>query len=426
MSAIYSTRKEQISVTGVTQFTDRRVLIICQGNLRFFIDALHEVKSDYTFAVTCREEEVSGLDSLLKTVKYVNEYFNSSEVDTACYSILRENKIERIIATSETDILRAAKLRDLFRIPGQTFESALFFRDKILMKERLLTHGIQVPLFKRVNSPLDVFEFIEAHSYPCIIKPARGYGSVKTTVLHNSGDLECFFKTTSCFNEFLETNLDIEKYIPADMYHIDGIIRDGKIIAIWPSKCINTCLAMTTGSPTGSYLLSTQNPLVPTLIRFAEKVLTALPTPVDTGFHLELFWDEKECTFCEIASRIGGPWINDLWVHGMGFDLKNEFVRAQASLPTRYSSPVTQKSLVGGMIFPRQRGIVQAIPSFCDLDGVIEYTSFIHPGDRLNTSNGMLDHILAFTFTAPSEEAIERKIEDIHQWVQEKVRILPA
>ena len=203
------------------------------------------------------------------------------------------------------------------------------------------------------------------------------------------------------------------------MYHVDGIIRDGEVLAIWPSKCINNCLQMTTGKPTGGYLLAADNPLTSELIRYTKNILEILPTPSDGGFHLELFYTGTNFIFCEIASRIGGPWINDLWVNGMGINLQKELIRAQALLPTLIKSgSLLPSKLVGGIIFPPIEGRVVSIADKCSIEGVIQYTYFIQPGIILEKPNGMLGHIASITIAANSEEEMEAKIKEAQEWFE--------
>ncbi|MDW3157596.1 hypothetical protein [Bifidobacterium longum] len=66
-------------------------------------------------------------------------YFESYDDDLALEKLVielhGERPFDRIIALSELDILRAAKLRSLLDIPGQSYFSAFLYRDKIAMKE---------------------------------------------------------------------------------------------------------------------------------------------------------------------------------------------------------------------------------------------------------------------------------------------------
>lgn len=427
ISEIRNPSNQTISTSSFSLSSEvqKKILLICQGNLSFYRETLSELDPDHISVVTLRDTETLSSKNIFNDIHFVDEYFSSGEVERICYEILKRKNLKLIIATSETDILRAAKLRDLFHLPGQSSESALFFRDKIRMKRLLKQEGIEVPEFTRIKCALDILSFLEKNPLPVIIKPARGYGSLQTRILREPMDVKALLDTKGIFDEFQAADFDLETFIPSDMYHVDGIIRNGKVIVIWPSKCINNCLLMVEGKPTGGYLLGLDNPLVSIINDFAIKVLKILPAPTDYGFHLELFIEDKKPIFCEIASRIGGPWINDLWVNGMGIDLKKEFVRAQAALP--FSTSSTQKrpsKIIGGIIFPPKKGKILSIPSGCNLGGVVQYSPFARIGTQLENPQGMLGHIAAFTISANSESEMIETIKSVQKWVQEHIFIV--
>ncbi|PFS04240.1 carboxylate--amine ligase, partial [Bacillus cereus] len=68
---------------------------------------------------------------------------------------------KQVIAIDELDLIRAAQLRELFGIDGQSIENTVPYRDKLIMKKYILEEGIPVPEFTLVNSPLDLLLFIE-------------------------------------------------------------------------------------------------------------------------------------------------------------------------------------------------------------------------------------------------------------------------
>jgi len=408
--------------TASPSSTDLKIMIICQGGLPFVIDSLPEVSLQNMSVITSQYDASPLLVERFCTVDSVNDYFTSGEVEQFCFNRLKERIFHRIIATSETDILRAAQLRDLFQLTGQSYESALAFRDKIQMKTLLERKGIAVPSFKLVATALDVLSFVQTKSYPFIIKPTRGYGSVKTQVLRTPLDIQRLLSLKGVFDEFHQSSLDLEEFVEnAEMYHVDGLVREGKVVAMWPSKCINTCYEMLEGKPTGGYLLEKNNPLVDVLHRFALDVLNSLPTPSDTGFHLELFYKDKKIIFCEIASRIGGPWINDLWVHGMNFDLKREFIRAQASLPVQEAiTALAPQKIIGGIIFPPKFGKVKAIPTLCDCPGVLAYKPLVTIGQELQNPENMLEVVATATLYAESETSMRKTIERVATWFSKR------
>lgn len=415
---------ENRSKKASIQQQNRKFLIISQGNLDLYSESLNVIPLRNLFVITEKSSLIDKEKQKFQDIIYVDDYFNSGEIEFVGFNLFQSIPYQTIIATSESDILRAAKLRSVLGIEGQSYESAVIFRDKIKMKTLLSQAGIDVPKFQKALSFLDVVSFVSKYGFPVIVKPIKGYGSVKTCVLRSEEELKNFSKSNT-FDEFHEAQFEVEEYIETDeMYHVDGIVRDNTILISWPSRYINQCLDMIRGKPLGSYLLSSDNVLLSRLNEYAAKILSILPIPSDTGFHLELFMRKGDFIFCEVASRIASARINDTWKEGMAIDLKKEFIRAQAFLPSGLLSvPIISPRLVGSLIFPPQKGTVLAIPDTCTIDGVIKYSYNVEVGDELDQSTSMLEHITSFIFTAPTEQELILKAREIEQWNKECIVI---
>ncbi len=79
----------------------------------------------------------------------------------------------RVVYQAEQDVLRAAQIRELLGLAGQSVESALQFRDKLIMKETLLARHdvvrtILIPTFARVVGVKSILAFIAQHDYPVV------------------------------------------------------------------------------------------------------------------------------------------------------------------------------------------------------------------------------------------------------------------
>ncbi|NPC93042.1 hypothetical protein HOO54_12570 [Bacillus sp. WMMC1349] len=187
-----------------------------------------------------------------------------------------------------------------------------------------------VPHYLKVESAIDIYHFIQKHGYPVIIKPVAGMGSISTTILRDRKDFINYLTSG------VEENMEIETYIEGDMYHIDGFVLNGDVVHCWPSKYINGCLAFQEDKALGSYQLSRDNPLTQRLIDYTKKALAALPTPENTSFHAEVFYNTSdELIFCEIASRTGGGYVRQTIQQAFGFDMNYLVTQAQCGLAVK-------------------------------------------------------------------------------------------
>ena len=54
--------------------------------------------------------------------------------------------------------------------------SALEYRDKVIMKNKLNQHNIKTPLYAPIESSVDLIAFIQKYGYPVVLKPRKGFG----------------------------------------------------------------------------------------------------------------------------------------------------------------------------------------------------------------------------------------------------------
>ena len=350
-----------------------------------------------------------------------HNYDHNSAIEFQALQLYQEHPYHTIIATAERDILRAARLREYLGIEGQSWESAIAFRDKVKMKSILSDVRIQVPKYARLNSAIDLYQFIQDYDYPVVVKPVDGMGSRNTTILENDRD------TIKYLTEGLEHNLEVEQFIEGEMYHIDGLILHGEIVLCWPSKYLNDCLAFHEGKYLGSYLLSPQNPLTARLQAYVRSVLNALPTPLHTSFHAEVFHTpDDELVLCEIACRTGGSRICEEYRQAFGVDLTKFSVQAQCGisvqLPKRLQEDKEPKSQYGFVGIPPKRGTFIKGPKAEELpDWVTEYRLLAQPGQHYSGANTSVDYIVTMVITGRSEQEVLRRIEEAVEMVNRKM-----
>ncbi|WP_301109205.1 acetyl-CoA carboxylase biotin carboxylase subunit family protein [Sporosarcina sp.] len=322
---------------------------------------------------------------------------------------INSNEENYLVGTSEYDLVDLGRLRGFFGIKGQKEESALAFRDKVIMKEKV-SKVIKTPNFKRLLNKFEVLDFINDNGFPIVIKPVDGAGSVNTFVIYNSEELDVVLDEIWC------NNLMVESYVSGDMYHIDGIFFNGKILLSRPSKYINGCLAYQEKKYLGSVLLDKDNPLYHKLNESVEKILQSIPTDLDfpTVFHCELFYTlEDEIVFCEIASRVGGGKIVEVMEEVTGINLLEEWIKGQAGKPINYEDKDYGS---GGWILipPPRAGIVKKILNIELPEWVIHHEIKVKESEVLGPAKTSIEHAAAFVVKGENQDDIESKINKLN------------
>lgn len=364
------------------------------------------------------ENEFKGC--YFKIIK-IKEYFNAGSVEVEAYKLHDYWPFTKIAVLSEPDILRAGRLRDFFSLKGQSYGSALAFRDKAIMKDYLSKSGIAVPRFTRIESAADIWGFItHENKLPIVVKPTRGTATKHTNVLSDMNQVKEFMSFSMTFRDNYDSIYEAEEFIDGIMYHVDGIVASGNILASWPSRYLDTSLGMLQGKVFGTHLLSIENPMVVRLNSYAKEVLKSLPTPTETAFHLELFHTASDdLIFCEIAARVAGGFIRESWMEAFDLDLGKEFLRLQLGKPPSdqlNGFPWKPAYIAGEIAFPVKPGILLTVPTVCPFEWVKKYNLGLKEGDVVENAKSIFDAVVEARIIASDEISFMDRYKQFSEW----------
>ncbi|WP_044642650.1 ATP-grasp domain-containing protein [Risungbinella massiliensis] len=348
-------------------------------------------------------------------------YERNGNVELRALQLHEEYQFGCIIACSEVDIIRAAVLRERLGIEGQHTQSAIHFRDKTVMKEIAAQKGVTVPIFRRVDHSFDLLDFVTEHGYPVVVKPVDGAGSVNTSVLRSERDL------AELLVGGLTSHLEVETFVEGNMYHVDGLVANGKLAFISASRYAEEsgCLAFQGGGYNASYLLEHDNPLFHRFVSFTKNLLHALDTPHHTSFHCEVFHTPDDKIYlCEIASRTGGGRLNTYLEEAYGFHLSRNWVRAQCGLPLDLPEyhQIRQAKMTGDILVPPKKGTFLSGPKTSPPEWVCEYRVVGNPGDSYGGAQTSVDHIASFVVHGKSESEVKKRLFQAAEWFENEAQ----
>jgi len=345
-------------------------------------------------------------------------YWSNLEIERQAIRLAWKLELGAVIARSEPDILRAARLRDYLGVSGQGWDSAIAFRDKILMKSVLARHGIAVPEFARIEVALDLLTFIERHGYPVVVKPILGGGSTDVHVLRKDADLDVLFAVG------LPGPAEVERFVEGAMFSVDGLVVDGELVASYPGRYVDGCLAFRDGDYMSALYLPGSDPMARRLTRYARQVLDILPTPQHTTIHLEVFHTpEDELVFCEIASRTtGGMGVQA--IHAMsGLHLDREWFNAQLGIAGGVGPAEFQdaRMVAADVLFYARTGDLLALPGEPP-PYVVDRRIRGRIGGRYSGGVKSGDYIAAYVVVADDLAALEARVAELADWYEGGVR----
>ncbi|WP_205965736.1 ATP-grasp domain-containing protein [Paraburkholderia guartelaensis] len=327
---------------------------------------------------------------------------------TSCQAAL--GGIDRLIALSEFDLLKAARLRNSFNIPGDLHDTVVRFRDKAVMKHTVAAAGLRVP---RVAALEDV-AFAKANSspvmrFPIIVKPRTAAASLDVRLIDTRTRLDMLWPTLPL------VEYECEEYIEGPVYHVDGFVRDNTWVIARASRYINTRLQFAQGKPLGSVMLD-PGPLNDAVLEFATACLKALALS-NGPFHLEIIGACDGFYFLEVGARVGSGEIPFLFHELYGVDLFDLWVTHQSGDEARFAARAQAASVAstsptrgGFLMLPEPVGKIfvdaqlpNAIPGL--------YESIFPVRRHLFNGSRRSSNILArFRYRGASEEEIDRAI----------------
>ncbi len=354
----------------------------------------------------------------MEYVQQFASYDRSQLVEKVAYKLGREFDLVGIFARGESDILRAARLRERLGLPGQKMESALAYRNKLVMKDHLRGKGVPLPTYQPVSSGVDIVEFVEKHGYPVVIKPLSESGSFNVSIVRNEQELDAYLANPP------QASMEIETFVEGKMYHVDGLMIDGKNVFVRPFQYVNDCMSFRKNEFAGNCIMPPEHPLHDRLVAAVRKVIANLPATSHMAFHAE-FWHtpDDEIVFCEIASRTGGGMISMAIEAVLGFSIDKEWLLAECGIARSY--PQLPPALGGGVNIPPLNGVLDAIPSVPKLDCIIAEKFTGKVGERYHggVKSGLF--LMGYVVKGDSESEVIENIKKTAEWFYANSRWSP-
>jgi hypothetical protein len=360
-------------------------------------------------------------DPDVEYIRVMDDYDSSGEVEDLAVALYREKPYEYILALSEYDILRAARLREFLGLPGQNYESALAFRDKAIMKDHWAAAGLPITSYAAVDTATDLLEFAARHGFPVVVKPRRAAGSRGVSVIHSQQQLTGWLHNVWSVPLGGMPGWMVEQFVDGQMMHVDGLLAAGHLEIAWPST-ITSQLAFHNGSPTFSIHLNTADPAVAEARSVVHAALKALPCPDLTIFHAEIWrLTDGSMALNEIASRLGGGRIRTAITAAFGTDMAQRYIQAAVNpdfLTENIPAAIPQR-LAGFVTIPPAKGKIASvaeIPVWLS-GGLVETSVTTRPGQVFTDGAvSAADTIAAAVATGDDRAAVMARLNSFVEW----------
>jgi len=276
--------------------------------------------------------------------------YNMDQIINGLAYVMRDRPIDRVVALDDFDVEKAAHLREYFRIPGMGQTTGRYFRDKLAMRTKAAESGILVPGFSALFNDEEINLFVAKYPGPWMIKPRSEASATGIKKIHHVDEL---WETIHNLGDKRHSYL-IEQFKPGDVYHVDSISYNGRVIFSWNSKYLAPPFDVAHG---GGIFRSVTVPFDSA----EEHALETLAVDLLKAFglkhsasHTEVIrcYDDGKYYFLETSSRVGGANLSEMVDASSGINLWKEWAKMETAEAKgeNYKLPPVRKDYSGIII----------------------------------------------------------------------------
>ncbi|MFN8060871.1 MAG: ATP-grasp domain-containing protein [Vicinamibacterales bacterium] len=246
----------------------------------------------------------------------------------AVVELARGERVDRVIALEEYDVLNAALVREHLRLPGMGMTTAFLFRDKLAMRVKAVGAGVVTPDFVHLLHRSEIDEFVHGVAPPWVLKPRFDVASVGIQKLDSPAlvwQAIDALDARPALNE-RSSHFLLERYVPGDVFHVDSLVDDREVVYASVGRYWRPPLDVAHRG--GVFMTSTllrQSPEERALLAANRAVLGAL-NMVRGATHAEFIRAaDGQIYFLEVAARVGGAYIAEVAEAATGINIWREW-----------------------------------------------------------------------------------------------------
>ncbi|NUM60369.1 MAG: hypothetical protein HUU56_17195 [Bdellovibrionaceae bacterium] len=332
-----------------------------------------------------RLEKNSEFRKLFYRIFEIENFRQNAILEKSVIDYHHIEKIDFLFVPREFDIIRGARLREKLNIQGLTSFQAEAFRDKLVMKDLCRKANIPLIPYMPINDAVDLINAKEQFKLPMVLKPRTGAGEIGLTILRTEEEYLNFL-TQIYKNNFYDRSLGLlaEKYSSLKMWHLDGIVINGEIKFFLASEYVGpypqNIPPWTQYGISGSFMHEPESQLSLEAKDFLKKVFRALPTPKNTTFHVEVWYDENNGFLLnEAAARTGGFLVHQMFALSLGILPDAIWLAAEIGIEI----PLVYQGCTRSIRIPWQQGTVKKICTSIEAEGVHGFKPMVKEGQVL-------------------------------------------
>ncbi|GGV71591.1 MULTISPECIES: ATP-grasp domain-containing protein [Streptomyces] len=299
---------------------------------------------------------------------------------------------------------------------------AVLLRDKHAQKTALRRAGVPLARSAVFVQPEELTDAVaEVGGLPVVVKPPSGAGAQDTRALRTDDDVAVWQK------EHGAGPWVCEEFVSGDELHLDGAVRDGKVVDVCVSRYFQNQITALDGALNGSVALQpAQDEARYTRARHLVQTTADTLGFTDGVFHLEAFEQaDGSLVFGECAGRIAGGRIDRTVLLTRGIDLHRHWAASVLGAPAPARAEASDDDLFGWVTLNTPPGRVLSMPTLDEIrarKGVVDAELKLKVGSvmtRLQTTTTRAGRAVVRGTSAADVESVAA---DVAAWFQQAAR----
>jgi biotin carboxylase len=263
-------------------------------------------------------------EALAETI-FLPDEASAELVIHAVSQLARRRGVRVLVALEEFDVITAALAREHLCLDGPKSTEARRFRDKLTMRRAADAAGIRVPEFVHLLNYQEVGEYMGQVEGPWVLKPRSDVSASGVRVCREPEQVWRAIEELDARPALQDksTYYLLERYVAGEVFHVDSLVEDGRVIFAGASRYGRPPLDVAHGG--GVFLSHTveyDSPDYEALTRMNAEVLGALGLERGAA-HAEFIKGAEDGAFyfLEVAARVGGAFIAETLEAATGVNL---------------------------------------------------------------------------------------------------------
>ena len=367
------------------------ITVLCIATYRKGDEFLRECRRQGCRVLLLTDETLRDADwprDAIDAFYYVRRTMPADDIRMGAAYLARTERLDRIVALDDFDVETGAMLREYLHVPGMGETTGRAFRDKLAMRSRARAAGIACPDFVHAVNHDAIGEWTARVPSPWVLKPRAQAAAIGIKKVESAAELWPMLESLGDARpEYV-----LEQFIPGDVYHVDSLVFDRRIVFAAASRYGTPPMAVAhEGGIFVTRTLPDADPVTVRLKQINARVLDSFGLLRGVSHTEFIRAHDGELYFLETSARVGGAYIVDVVEAATGVNLWREWAKIEIAGEHGTYAPPPALGRFAGIVLSLARQEHPDMSAYDDPEIVMRVQKRHHAG--LIVASGSADRI---------------------------------